>query len=119
MRITLVIAGLGGGGAERVCINLANAWATRGKHATILTISQNKRAPAYAIEPLDTTGAGDSFNAGFLHVWLADGSSLDALRLGAACGALSTRGLGGTAGQADLAEAQAVVAGAARPAPPA
>ncbi len=51
MRVTLVIAGLGGGGAERVCINLANAWATRGKRATILTISQNKRAPAYPIDP--------------------------------------------------------------------
>jgi|SRR5688500_299557 len=50
MRVTLVIAGLGGGGAERVCINLANAWAAQGKHATILTISQNKRPPAYAID---------------------------------------------------------------------
>jgi GalNAc-alpha-(1->4)-GalNAc-alpha-(1->3)-diNAcBac-PP-undecaprenol alpha-1,4-N-acetyl-D-galactosaminyltransferase len=51
MRITLVIAGLGGGGAERVCVNLANAWAARGKQTTILTISQNKRTPAYAIDP--------------------------------------------------------------------
>lgn len=51
MRVTLVIAGLGGGGAERVCINLANAWATRDKHATILTISQNNRTPAYKIDP--------------------------------------------------------------------
>ena len=51
MRITLVIAGLGGGGAERVCINLANAWAAQGKHVTILTISQNKRPAAYTIDP--------------------------------------------------------------------
>ena len=51
MRVTLIIAGLGGGGAERVCINLANAWATGGKYATILTISQNQRAPAYIIDP--------------------------------------------------------------------
>ena len=50
MRVTLVIAGLGGGGAERVCINLANAWAARGKYPLILTISQNKRAPAYKID---------------------------------------------------------------------
>jgi sugar/nucleoside kinase (ribokinase family) len=68
------------------------------------------RAAAYPIESLDTTGAGDSFNAGFLHVWLAGGSSLGALRLGAACGALSTRGLGGTARQPDLAEATAFIA---------
>ena len=50
MRITLVIAGLGGGGAERVIVNLANAWATRGYQSTILTISQNSRPPAYAID---------------------------------------------------------------------
>lgn len=49
MRITIVIAGLGGGGAERVCVNLANAWVDRGYKPTILTISQNSRPPAYAI----------------------------------------------------------------------
>jgi glycosyltransferase involved in cell wall biosynthesis len=50
MRITIVIAGLGGGGAERVCVNLANAWVERGYKPTILTISQNSRPPAYAID---------------------------------------------------------------------
>jgi len=50
MRITLVIAGLGGGGAERVCINLADAWAARAHQTTLLTISQNNRPPAYAID---------------------------------------------------------------------
>jgi len=50
MRITLVIAGLGGGGAERSTINLANAWTNRGYKPTILTISQHARPPAYAID---------------------------------------------------------------------
>ena len=50
MRITIVIAGLGGGGAERVCVNLANAWVERRHHVTILTVNQNS-APAYAIDP--------------------------------------------------------------------
>ena len=50
MRITLVIAGLGGGGAERIVVNLANAWVKRGYKPTILTISQNSRPPAYAID---------------------------------------------------------------------
>ena len=50
MRITNVIAWLGGGGAERVCVNLANAWAARGWDVTILTVSQNTAAPAYAID---------------------------------------------------------------------
>jgi GalNAc-alpha-(1->4)-GalNAc-alpha-(1->3)-diNAcBac-PP-undecaprenol alpha-1,4-N-acetyl-D-galactosaminyltransferase len=50
MRITLVIGSLSGGGAERVCVNLANAWAERGWHVTILTVSQGSRPPAYAID---------------------------------------------------------------------
>ena len=50
MRIVLVIAGLGGGGAERVCINLANAWAARGHQSTILTLLQKSRPPAYTID---------------------------------------------------------------------
>jgi sugar/nucleoside kinase (ribokinase family) len=65
------------------------------------------RVPAFTIEAIDTTGAGDSFNAGFLRAWLSGAPIRDALRLGAACGALCTLGLGGTARQADLAEATA------------
>jgi glycosyltransferase involved in cell wall biosynthesis len=49
MRITTVIEGLSGGGAERVCVNLANAWAARGWEVTILTVSDS-RPPAYAID---------------------------------------------------------------------
>lgn len=57
----------------------------------------------------DTTGAGDSFNAGFLHAWLAKRPLEECLRWGNACGGLSTRGLGGTATQATVAEARAWV----------
>jgi len=49
MRITSVISGLSGGGAERVCVNLANAWVERGQPTAILTISQQSQPPAYAI----------------------------------------------------------------------
>jgi sugar/nucleoside kinase (ribokinase family) len=62
--------------------------------------------PAFPVEPLDTTGAGDSFDAGFLHAWLDGEPLLAALRLGAACGALSTLGLGGTARQPDRGAAE-------------
>jgi glycosyltransferase involved in cell wall biosynthesis len=51
MRITMVIGGLTGGGAERVCVNLANAWVARGRQVTILTYAQTSVAPAYAIDP--------------------------------------------------------------------
>jgi len=66
--------------------------------------------PAPRIEVVDTTGAGDSFDAGFLHAWLGGDPLVDCLRLGVACGSLSTRGLGGTAKQPDLAEARALLA---------
>ena len=60
---------------------------------------QIERAPAMEVEVLDTTGAGDSFNAGFLHGWLRGQSLARALRCGVACGSLSTRGLGGCEAQ--------------------
>lgn len=63
--------------------------------------------PAMPIEPVDTTGAGDSFNAGFLRTWLDGGSIRAGLELGAACGALSTRRIGGVDGQPTLEEARA------------
>ena len=66
------------------------------------------RVPAYRVDAVDTTGAGDSFNAGFLHRWLQGAPLADCLRLGAACGALSTRALGGTEAQPTLAEAEAL-----------
>jgi glycosyltransferase involved in cell wall biosynthesis len=50
-RVTLVIAGLGRGGAERVCVNLANAWAAGGRRVTLLTTSQGGVAPAYELDP--------------------------------------------------------------------
>jgi len=63
--------------------------------------------PAFPVKPVDTTGAGDSFNAGFLHAWLQRLSLPDCLRFGAACGALSTLKPGGTGGQPDEPELEA------------
>ena len=65
------------------------------------------RVPAIAVDTVDTTGAGDSFDAGFLAAWLAGRPLRDCLVLGVSCGSLSTRGVGGTAAQPTLAEAEA------------
>ncbi|MDQ2775477.1 MAG: carbohydrate kinase family protein [Acidobacteriota bacterium] len=64
------------------------------------------KMPAFQVQPIDTTGAGDAFNAGFLHAWLAGEGVRDGMRFAAACGALSTQGLGGTANQPTDDEAQ-------------
>ncbi len=92
-----------GGGRTRVVAKLGK------DGAAALDGGEVVRVPAYPVEAVDTTGAGDSFNAGFLHRWLAAAPLVECLRLGAACGALSTRGLGGTATQPTLAEAEALV----------
>jgi sugar/nucleoside kinase (ribokinase family) len=64
------------------------------------------RVPAIAVDVVDTTGAGDSFDAGFLAAWLAGRPVRDCLVVGVACGSLSTRGIGGTVAQPTLAEAE-------------
>ena len=71
------------------------------------------RVPAYPVKAVDTTGAGDSFNAGFLHAWLRRRPLVDALQFGTACGSLSTREMGGTTCQATVAEAEEMIHGTA------
>jgi sugar/nucleoside kinase (ribokinase family) len=73
------------------------------------------RCPVLAIDPVDTTGAGDSFDAGFLAGWLAGRPLAACLALGVACGSLSTRGVGGTAAQPTLAAAEAAARAAGLP----
>jgi sugar/nucleoside kinase (ribokinase family) len=67
------------------------------------------RAPARSVETVDTTGAGDGFDAGFLASWLAGEPLERALAIANACGALSTRALGGVDAQPTLAEALGLV----------
>ena len=64
------------------------------------------KVEAFPVQVVDTNGAGDSFDAGFLHAWLKGNPLRDCMRFGAACGALSTRGLGGTATQPSEEEAE-------------
>lgn len=66
--------------------NGSHAWAA----------GQMLHAPSIDVTPVDTTGAGDCFNAGFLRAWL-DGRPLpECLRWGNVVGGLSTTARGGT-----------------------
>jgi sugar/nucleoside kinase (ribokinase family) len=67
------------------------------------------RAGIVPVDLVDTTGAGDSFDAGFIFGHLAGWELARTLRFAGACGSLSTRAAGGTQAQATLAEALAVL----------
>ena len=66
-------------------------------------------APAATV--VDTVGAGDTFDAGFLWARLQGWDVSRSLALGVACGSLSARGAGGVEAQPTLAEALVVIDG--------
>lgn len=65
------------------------------------------RVPTIPIQVVDTVGAGDSFDAGFLYGYLSGWPLEQSLRLAVVCGALSTQAAGGVAGQPSLDQALA------------
>ncbi|MEO7837747.1 MAG: carbohydrate kinase family protein [Anaerolineales bacterium] len=64
-----------------------------------------------SVNVVDTVGAGDSFDAGFMYAYLNHWELEKSLRLACVCGALSTQSAGGTDGQPTLAEAMIYVSG--------
>jgi sugar/nucleoside kinase (ribokinase family) len=58
--------------------------------------SKRTWAAPMLVEPVDTIGAGDSFDAGFLHAWLHGADVVQAAEFGNRTGALSTLRPGGT-----------------------
>ena len=67
--------------------------------------NEQRRAGSIPVQVVDTVGAGDTFDAGFIYGWLQDWSLEKSLQLACVCGALSTRQAGGTRGQPSLPEA--------------
>jgi sugar/nucleoside kinase (ribokinase family) len=75
------------------------------KGAIAMAGGERYACPAPRLEVVDTTGAGDSFDAGFIYGFLKGWPVPRSLALACTTGALSTRAAGGTTAQATLAEA--------------
>jgi len=72
----------------------------RGRRGAIAIVrNQVFTDSGFAIEARDTTGSGDSFDAGFISAYVSGAPISECLRIGNACGALSALRVGGTAGQ--------------------
>jgi len=68
---------------------------------------QIAHSPGFQINAVDATGAGDSFDAGFIFAYLVERQPVaEALRFANACGALCATGYGGTAAQPTLRQVQ-------------
>ncbi len=72
--------------------------------ATAWQHEETVHACALSMDVVDTIGAGDSFDAGFIYGYLNNFSLNDSLAIACACGSLSTRSTGGVAAQATLQE---------------
>jgi sugar/nucleoside kinase (ribokinase family) len=92
-----------GAGPLTVAVKLgaAGALVVRGEEALQL--------PADRVQVVDSTGAGDSFDAGFIFGLLEGRPLAESLALAVACGTLSTRAVGGVDGQATREEAEALL----------
>lgn len=90
-RVPLAVVKIGPGGA--MASAMGRAW----------------RSPSFPVRPVDTTGAGDTFAAGFIDQWLDGRPVEEALAFGCACGAFSTLKPGGYEGQPTQAQARALL----------
>jgi sugar/nucleoside kinase (ribokinase family) len=77
-----------------------------GSDGAFLTYQSTQfRADALPVKVVDTVGAGDSFDAGFVYGYLAGWQPERIIKFACICGSLSTRRSGGTSAQPTLDEA--------------
>jgi sugar/nucleoside kinase (ribokinase family) len=67
------------------------------------------RSSSVSVNVIDTVGAGDTFDSGFLYGYLNNWPFEKSLKLACVCGAMSTRKAGGTEGQPTLGEAMTYI----------
>lgn len=85
------------------CINKIKDWANiivikDGENGSIVwdKIKLSKQSALLNKKVKDTIGAGDSFNAGFIHKFIQGKPLIDCMELGTICGAVNTTAYGGT-----------------------
>jgi sugar/nucleoside kinase (ribokinase family) len=84
--------------AERISAAVPILVVKRGpRGASVYAHGERMDAPAIPVQVQDTVGAGDTFNAGFLHQWLGDAPLHQCLAFGNVAAALSTTRPGGIA----------------------
>jgi sugar/nucleoside kinase (ribokinase family) len=84
-------------------VGVRNVILKRGTEGVIaFTGDHTFTSPAFKVQAVDTTGAGDNFVGGFIHALTQDMDVPSALRFGSACAALSIEAVGAGAGLADL-----------------
>ena len=106
-------------GKRQAMLSLARKLINAGIKTAIITMAsqgclvvqgeQIIRVHAPRVKAVDGSGAGATFSSGFIYGWLNGWSLEKALMLAAACGSLSTRGVGGTSAQPTLEEAMKYV----------
>ncbi len=64
------------------------------------------KSNVFKVKAIDTTGAGDSFNAGYLYMYLNGASLEECLIFGSVCGATSITKLGGTTASPTMREVE-------------
>lgn len=92
---------LGGGGDPLRCIaelherGAAVAGVTLGTDGSVCSQDGDiVRQPAFVVDAVDTTGAGDAYHGGFIYSWLQDSRLSQCLRVASAVAALKCTGLG-------------------------
>ena len=73
-----------------------------GEGSVVYTRDDRVEVPAFSVNAVDTTGAGDAFRAGLIHGILMEAGLMQSVRIGSASAALTCGGIGGCGHLGDL-----------------